>query len=41
MHIPCAPVQHSLDGDDLVVAAITHQARVIHFGWVNDALGGE
>ena len=41
MHVPCAPVQCSFDRNDLVAIAIPHQARVIHFGRIDDALGRE
>ena len=41
VHIPCTPVQCGFDRNDLVVIAIAHQTCVIHFGWIDDALGRE
>ena len=37
LHVPGAPVQCGPDGDDLVARRKTHQARVVHFGWVDHA----
>ena len=38
LHIPCAPVERCLYGDDFVVIAKTHQRGVVHLRWIDDAL---
>ena len=41
LHVPRAPVECGLDGDDLVRGRKTHQLRVVHFWRVDDALRAE
>ena len=41
LHVPGAPVQRGLDRYDLVAGRKAHQAGVVHFGRVDDALRAE